>query len=415
MAARHVSTDLAVLDARPFLQMASTTENIIAADSAVRPWRVLHACETTDSVVPISEAQSGVGMQPRILAREYWNQTHASSSISLLTAWNDIRDWRYALNDAEALTSFQIVHAHSFASAMAGVRGSLPLVYDFASTLEETAKQSPHASAGPWLLRSLRVAEQFALSRAATVVAHSQAMQATAQERGAAPENTFLVRDPISSAETAYDREWALKRGINAGQDLLVFILEDPEGFKFALHTFALIARELESAILLLEASNPDRRALMKLAGELGVADSIRWIDREEREQAFATCDIVIAPAPGVGSNTNRGMLLAMANSRPVIAADVSANRECSREGRGCLWFEPDDFEDSAKRATFVLQELEFGRALGQAGKSLIQATRSPEVIGRKYDEIYRHALARRSGNLPRISVPQIYAFGVQR
>src|SRR4051794_8720936 len=120
MAARDVGINLVTLDAQPLLQMSRTTEHVVILDSAVRPWRVLHACETTDTVVPISEAQSGVGMQPRMLAREYWNQKHASSSMSLLTAWNDIRDWRYALNDAEALTSFQIVHAHSFASAMAG-------------------------------------------------------------------------------------------------------------------------------------------------------------------------------------------------------------------------------------------------------------------------------------------------------
>jgi glycosyltransferase involved in cell wall biosynthesis len=411
MAAHEVAT----MNARRSVRMASTSENLLLVDSAVRPWRVLHACEMTETVLPVTDAESGVGMQPRILAREYWNQKHANSSMSLLTAWNDIRDWRYALNDAEALTSFQIVHAHSFASAMAGVRGSLPLVYDFASTLEETAKHSPSASVGPWLLRSLRVAEQFALSRAAAVVTHSNPMQAIVQERGAVRENTFLVPDPVNPVDATYDREWALKRGISAGQDLLVFVLEDREGFDFALHTFALIAKEIETAVLLLEASNPDRRSLMKLAGELGIADSIRCVEPQERERALACCDIVIAPAPDSVDKTDNGMLLAMANSRPVIAADVSENRECSSDGRGCLWFASGDCEDSAKRATFVLQDLAFARALGQAGKSLIEATRSPEVIGRRYNEIYRHALSRRADNLPRITVPQIYAFGVQR
>jgi hypothetical protein len=173
---------------------------------SVRQWRVIHACEDASQVVSVVEAQSQVGMKPQILAREYWNSV--TTEVSLITAWNDVRDWRHALNEAEMLNSIQIVHAHSFASAMAGVRGNIPLVYDFCRTLEEMARES--STTGPWLLRSFRVAEQFALSKAAAVVTHNSAMQEAAIERGALEANVFVVPETppgmsIDSLGALYD------------------------------------------------------------------------------------------------------------------------------------------------------------------------------------------------------------------
>jgi Glycosyl transferase 4-like domain len=167
--------------------------------SSVKPWRVLHACEKTSEALAIVEAESSVGMNPQMLSREYWNG-NARTEISLMTAWKDVRDWRHALNEAEAINSLQIVHAHSFASAMAGVRGSIPLVYDFRATLEDIASHGN--SSGPWLLRSFRVAEQFALSRAAAVVTHSTEMKEIAAQRGAPIANVFVVPEPALTGIT---------------------------------------------------------------------------------------------------------------------------------------------------------------------------------------------------------------------
>jgi hypothetical protein len=164
---------------------------------AVKPWRVLHACDRVNAVAATAETQSAVGMCPQLLSREAWGETQ--SQPSPITAWSEVRNWRRALNEAEATNSFEIVHAYSFASAMAGVRGSLPLVYDFQWPLEEIGAEQ--AQPGPWLLRSLRVAEQFALSRAGAVVTHSEEMKAAAHQRGAAMENIFLVAGGTESPE----------------------------------------------------------------------------------------------------------------------------------------------------------------------------------------------------------------------
>ena len=125
-----------------------------------------------------------------MLTREFWNEP-AARPMSLLNAWHDVRDWRHAFNEAETLAP-QIIHAHSFASGMAAVRGTVPVVYQFSCTLQEIASQQSGAPAGAWLLRSLCVAEQFVLARAGAVVVPCQAMKSVAVQAGATEGNVFF-------------------------------------------------------------------------------------------------------------------------------------------------------------------------------------------------------------------------------
>lgn len=380
-------------------------------DQSVKPWRVLHACETVATAAPVAEAQSAVGMHAQLLSREYWSRD--ANELSLLNVWHDVRDWRRALNEAEAIASLQVVHAHSFASAMAGVRGSLPLVYDFTATLEDLALQQSHGNSGSWLLRSFRVAEQFALSRAGAVVVHSGAMKKTAHERGAANENIFLVPEPCAVARLPVDNVWALDHAMDIGHDAVVFALPDPRGVENLLRSFAMVVSELEHAVLLFEWDKADREKLIGLARELEIADAIRCVESDERMRAIACADVVIAPP--ITSTVNHGMLQAMAVGRAVIAADVPENRECSPDGRGCVWFKAEDDIDMTQRMAFVARNREFARLLGENGRVHIATTRAPNVVGKQYDDVYRHAQARRTdNNIPKAEMPKIYALGMQ-
>ncbi|HVZ18380.1 MAG TPA: glycosyltransferase family 4 protein, partial [Terriglobales bacterium] len=327
----------------------------------------------------------------------------------------DVRDWRHALNEAEQLSSVHIVHAHSFAAAIAGVRGSLPSAYDFSQTLEEITT-TEGASAGAWLLRSFRVAEQFALSRASAVVTHAQSMARLACERGTSPENVFVVPDPFPiAAERLPDRDWAAFHGIDLGYHSVLFALPSPDGVEATLLALAEVLIEVEQAILLFELSDADRTELLSIARQINVADNIRCIAPQEHDQAVDCSDVILIPAtsdPRI--RTNPAMLEAMAAGKAVVAADVPENRECSPDGHGVIWFNRGDTEDLAQRAAFVARNSDFSRALGESGRSHIRATRSPQVIGRRYDNIYKYALSRRRDNLPKIPMPQLYTANVR-
>lgn len=393
--------------------MSSSSSNTVSNDNdrAIKPWRVLHACETVGSVAALTEVQSAVGMIPQMLSREYWAAADALNRFSLMTAWNDVRDWRHALNEAETLNSVQIVHAHSFTSAMAGVRGSLPVVYDFAATLEEIAKRQPNS--GTWLLRSLRVAEQFALSRASAVVAHCLAMRDVASQRGASAENVFVIPDPVEITTPLPETAWVEEHGIDLARDVVLFAAPDISCLTTLLQAFASVAAEVDSALLLLVLDASACEPALGVAADLLISDRIRCISTEEQLKASGCASIVIAtPTDNAEGRSNTFMLNAMAAGQAIVAADVPENRECSSDGRGCIWYRAGDTGDLAQRTTFLARNVEFTRTLGLNAREHIVSTRSAAVIGGKYDEVYKFAQSRRTENVPRIPVPKIYALG---
>ena len=380
----------------------------------VRAWRVLHACEEAAPVSSLAEGQLCVGMRPQVLAREFWKDPATSSSPSLMNAWHAVRDWRHALNEAESLTSVQIVHAHSFAAAMAAVRGSLPSVYDYRQTLEEVTAGESGAHAGPWMLRSFRVAEQFALSRAGAVVAHSEGMKTIACDGGAAPENVFVVADPLAAHALVPDTDWAALHGIDLGYHAVLFALPFMHGIEPALRAFANVLAEVEHALLVFELGDLDRKNLLHMARELDVADNIRCISAAEHQHAMACADLVLVPPNSESRRENPAMLCAMAAGKAIVAADVPENRHCSPEGRGVIWFREGDTQHMAQQAAFVARNTDFSRSLGESSRLYIADTRSPLVIGRRYDEVYKHAESRRRDNLPKIAVPRLYTANAQ-
>ena len=383
------------------------------ASRQVRAWRVLHACESAMDAEHLAEAQINVGMRPQVLAREFWIGAN-SASPSLMTAWHAVRDWRHVLNEAEALTSVQIVHAHSFAAGMAAVRGSLPSVYDLQQTLDEITGLNGGASAGPWMLRSFRVAEQFALSRASAVVVHSATMKQIACENGATDSNVFVLPSPMAARALVPDPNWAALHGIDLGYHAVIFALPALAGIEIALRAFSALLSEIEHALLVFELGEIDRDHLLRMARDLGVADDIRCISADEHNQATACADLVIVPALGNSRHENVAMLRVMAAGKAVVAADVPENRQCAPDGRGAFWFKDGDVNHLAHQAAFVARNFDLSRSQGENGRLSITENRALDVVGRRYEEVYRHAASRRHDNIAKIAVPKLYTANVQ-
>src|SRR5215472_5287546 len=143
--------------------------------ATARAWRVIHACEHARDVLPVVEGQVSAGMRPFIVtpqgagtAELYLSSKRQEDqrSLSLLRSWQDVRNWRKSLLDCTPETSSDLVHAHSFAAGMAGVRSCPCVVYDLRGCIEEMAISAGLCEPGSWMGRSFRVAEQFVLSRA---------------------------------------------------------------------------------------------------------------------------------------------------------------------------------------------------------------------------------------------------------
>ena len=170
--------------------------------TAIRAWQVLHACEQVRDLLPVIEGQLAVGMRPYLAtprgagaAALFLRQVpQPVQTASLLTAWSDVRRWRSSIVDS--VPGMEVVHAHLFSAGMAAVRNCPAVVYDVTEFVEQIAIASGQCSAGSWLARSFRVAEQFVLARASAVVVHDTKGRDGAIERGVLRENLFVIFRP---------------------------------------------------------------------------------------------------------------------------------------------------------------------------------------------------------------------------
>jgi glycosyltransferase involved in cell wall biosynthesis len=314
--------------------------------------------------------------------------------MSLIHEWQQVRLWKNRLVTESVDHWAEIVHAHCFAAAMAGLRGHSPVVYDLVSAIGAGIAPKP----GAWLLRSLRVAEQFVLSRAAAVVVHSQAMWAEALQRGVSEQDLFLVPDPVEV--DSFDALLGESR-----QQVTLFapdICNNDDGCDLhcLLQAFAALLSEIETARLLVEVPAGGAATLMSEAVQAGVAHAVETIGPAQRGRAVAEVEIILAAAPA-NDGPSQIIIEALAHGRAVLAADVPQNREVTPQGRGCLWYRRGDARDLAGRAAFLVRNPDFRTALAVSGRTHLQATRSARIVARKYDEVYRHAFQRRHrGNL---------------
>jgi glycosyltransferase involved in cell wall biosynthesis len=389
-----------------------------------RAWRVIHACEHARDVLPVVEGQVAAGMRPFIVtpqgagtAEQYLSgeSQESARSLSLLRAWQDVRNWRKSLLDCSPETSSDLVHAHSFAAGMAGVRSCPCVVYDPRGCIEEMAVSAGLCEPGSWMGRSFRVAEQFVLSRAAAVIVHSQGMKDAVLERGAPPENIFLVPNPLDGEDDPPlfpDVDFLFRR-YGLTEDTVSFFVPQfaqdgasqlTETAVSALEGFALASNQLPQFSLLLEAPESARKAINEHAGRLGISAHVALVHQLDVPATLRCAHVVVAlgevPAdPVIARQPNDVCLKSLWQGKTLLAADVSRNRDATPEGRGCLWFEANNPRDLGYRMAFLGRKPEFRAALGVAGRMYVFETRNSNAIGEKYDEAYRHAAGRKKSN----------------
>jgi glycosyltransferase involved in cell wall biosynthesis len=379
-------------------------ENSAAGEERpVRRWCVLHVCDVVGPTATVAEAQIGAGMKPSVLTPLGWYRPlsaayHPAPALSLIHEWQQVRRWRQRFINETVDQWAEVLHAHCFAAAMAGLRGTTPVVYDLVAPIGAVFPKP-----GAWLPRSLRVAEQFALSRAGAVVTHSHAMWSQALQRGVSADDLFLVPDPVDAVAP----DWSTEAG-RAGATITLFAPDmvhtlsrlQAGRYELVLQAFAIVLSEIESARLMIEVAPDAVSSVLEHAAQAGISASVDVIGAADCQRAMSAADIVIAAAPR-DDDPGAALISSLAHARAVLAADVAQHREVTPQGRGCLWYRNHDARDLAGRAAFLARNPDFRTALGISGRAHLQATRSPRVVARKYDDVYRHAFQRRSRGGP--------------
>ncbi|MEQ8820215.1 MAG: glycosyltransferase family 4 protein [Sumerlaeia bacterium] len=138
------------------------------------------------------------------------------------------------------------------------------------------------------------------------------------------------------------------------------------------------------------------RPAIEEQAAALGIADRVILTGfREDVPRLLQAFDLFVLP-PISGESLGTSILEAFLMERPVVATDVGGVRESVRDGEtGRLV----PAENPAALAEAILDQLSHpnrAKDWARAGKALVEAEFTPEMIGRKTEDVYRRVLAAR-------------------
>jgi glycosyltransferase involved in cell wall biosynthesis len=176
--------------------------------------------------------------------------------------------------------------------------------------------------------------------------------------------------------------------------------LEEQKNYPFLLRAFSNAIRGLPESVLLIAGVGPFQKELMKLAGELELDSSVRFLGlREDVHKLMNAADAFVISSSWEG--LPMALLEASASELPVIATDVGGNRDVIVAGKSGFLVKPNDIDDLANSmgAMSSLTATQLSE-MGRAGRSYIEAHYSMENIVNTWEDVYRGLLEEKHINV---------------
>ncbi|HEX5131855.1 MAG TPA: glycosyltransferase [Candidatus Krumholzibacteria bacterium] len=161
------------------------------------------------------------------------------------------------------------------------------------------------------------------------------------------------------------------------------------------LHALARMRDAGIHAAALLAGDGERRGALEKLADELGLAGSVRFLGvRGDVARLLHAADVVVLPSHAVVETLPLAVLEALAVGVPVVASAVGSIGEVIRDGEtGCL-IPPADAMALADRVTYILENREAALAMARRGMALVRDRFTIERTTRGYEALFSEMVA---------------------
>ncbi|PWC28873.1 glycosyltransferase [Teichococcus aestuarii] len=145
-------------------------------------------------------------------------------------------------------------------------------------------------------------------------------------------------------------------------------------------------------AVLLLAGEGPERETLTRLAGELGVAERVRFLGwRQDTAALLAACDVMVCPSrhEPLGNVVLEGWSAA----RPVVAADADGPAELIRDGETGLLVPRDQPEALGRALATLLADPGRRATLAAAGRAAYEASFSEAAVVAQWQDFLRRVL----------------------
>jgi glycosyltransferase involved in cell wall biosynthesis len=282
--------------------------------------------------------------------------------------------------------SFDLVHAHIFASAVAAAIATIgkgvPMVI------------TEHTEAS-WQTWRTRWASRWAHRRAKRVIAVSTPIERRLIERDGVPSHlvTRIPNAVIPPSDEPPDPAGALPDEWLDGPLVGVVARLQPEkGVANFLKAAAHVSKVAPQARFLVVGDGPLRGELLNLAEHLGVSERVRFLGyRTDSRALMELMDLLVVPSLTEGSPLI--VLEAMAAGIPVVASAVGGIPDQIRNGREGILVPSDDPDALGEALGALLRDPAYARRLGEAGRRRTENEFSHETLVRRIEGVYRAAI----------------------
>ncbi|UCE84591.1 MAG: glycosyltransferase family 4 protein [Deltaproteobacteria bacterium] len=321
--------------------------------------------------------------------REARERGIACRAIPARTEWNPANVWR--VRAALRAAAPDLVHLHTGRANWLGGLAARPLHVPVITTrrMDRAVKRNVRTR----LLYGSLVRRAVAISGAIERQLLAGGVRAS------------MVRVIPSAVDAATLRPQRTREAVRAAEGLdaetpcllLLAALVRRKGIDVLLEALARLAQEGLEPALWIAGEGPERGALERRAGGLGVSARVRFLgQRADRADLLAACDVVVLPSRQEGLGV--AALEAMALARPVVATRVGGLGEAVVHERTGLLVPPDDVRALAEALARLLRDASLRESLGAAGPARLAQGYRPDQMVDAYERLYREVLAEVEG-----------------
>jgi len=223
------------------------------------------------------------------------------------------------------------------------------------------------------------------------VLKHSAAVTTVSRWLQEETESLAPGHDPIVAPMPVATEMFSPDGARDATRLLFVGRLNAQKGIEHLLRAVAGMKTQAELDVV---GEGPNREALERLAGELGISSRVRWLGQLSQPQLPAMYQRAAAVVvPSVDEGLGLVAVEALLCEAPVVAFDSGGLRDVIQHEKTGLLVEPADHVALASALDDLLGRNGGGADLGRAGRLYALSTFAPESAARRYSDIYRQVL----------------------
>ena len=311
--------------------------------------------------------------------------------------------WRVVRHIARVIRVVRTVHPHIVhgylywayvAGALAGKIAGVPVIIAGRRSLG-------NFKAGN---RALLAIERVANSFTDLLIANSSAVRSDVLlQEGVPAEKVVVIRNGLDLSRYELVPDISLKKNLRLAPESPVVIVVANfihyKGHKYLLEAWTRVVEAVPGSVALLVGDGPLRPELERLALDLGVEGSIRFLgSRTDVPRLLAISDVLAHPSLEEGFCN--AILEAMAAGKAVVATSVGGNPEAVVEGLTGILVPPGDAESLAEALVGALKDPDKARKMGVEGRARVEKEFGLRAMVERYERAYLDLLERKKVSL---------------